>query len=678
MRFPYPGSPIVENASSRERVSQNIVEQGWRFRLKNLPRPVKVALMVITDLSLVPFALWLAWVLKQGSLTAGTAPPLGAFLLAPLLSIPIFHYMGVYRTVVRYVDYESIWATVRAVSLAVPATAGVLMLMGNDGLLQAVLIIYWFTLNALIAGSRMLARAWLFDFKERGQRRGVVIYGAGSDGVRLASKMRKDMEFKPVAFVDDDRTLWGSLIAGLRVYAPKELADLVRIKRVAEVFLALPSASPGRRREILDALEKLPLYIRILPSSGERKNRVTGVEALRDIELEDLLGREPVVPEKGLLRACIQDKAVMVTGAGGSIGSELCRQIVALGPRRLVLLEISEFALYTVDRELRSIAARQRHRVEIVPVLGSTQDRARCEKTLRELGVNTVYHAAAYKHVPLVEHNAIEGIRNNVLGTWRLAESALATGVETFVLISTDKAVRPSNIMGASKRCSELILLRYAKEGRMRASGRRTRFSIVRFGNVLGSSGSVVPVFREQIKAGGPVTVTHQDVTRYFMTVTEAAQLVLQAGSMGKGGEIFVLDMGEPIRIVELARKMIRLMGREVRDSENLSGEITIEYTGLRPGEKLYEELLIGDNATGTQHPRIWLAEKATGELPPTMENLDALADACERGDCAVARRLLASIVVEYGHPAESDDPLCTSEPPRKEAGGEVIALARS
>ena len=470
----------------------------------------------------------------------------------------------------------------------------------------------------------------------------VAIYGAGNAGAHVCSVLLGGPDFQPVAFIDDKKSLQGSSINGIGVYGPDALQELVRRRRIDRILLALPSTSRRRRREILTALEPLGLHVQSLPNLSDLISGRAQINELRDVDVGDLLGRDPVPPRPKLFGSCIRGKSVLVTGAGGSIGSELCRQILRLDPARLVLFEMSELALYHIQRELEEVAAHERLTIEIVPLLGNAHHRHRVREVLATFGVQTVYHAAAYKHVPIVEHNVIEGIHNNVISTWYTAEAALETGVETFVLISTDKAVNPANVMGATKRLAELVLQA------LQERTTHTRFCMVRFGNVLASSGSVVPLFQEQIRRGGPVTVTHPDVIRYFMTIPEAAQLVLQAGSMAKGGDVFVLDMGRPVRIDDLARRMINLMGLTVRDAGNPDGDIEIEYTGLRTAEKLFEELLIGTNVTGTDHPMILRAIEH--HLPWTRmqqilnEQLVALASF----DCHRALALLTESVAEY------------------------------
>jgi FlaA1/EpsC-like NDP-sugar epimerase len=467
----------------------------------------------------------------------------------------------------------------------------------------------------------------------------VIIYGAGASGRQLLNNLLHNGDYNPVAFVDDGPKLKGGVINGVSVYSTQQLPELVSSFNISYVLLALPSVSHQRRREIIDDLEGLSVHVKTVPGFSELMLGSAKVGQLQDIDLEDLLGRDPVSPDVELIDRCLRDKVVLVTGAGGSIGSELCRQIARCQPRELVLLDISEHALYQISTELKRDIS---HNISVIPLLGMVQNQSRMETIFKEFKVETVYHAAAYKHVPMVEFNVVEGVYNNVFGTLSAARAAMNAGVQNFVLISTDKAVRPTNMMGASKRMAELILQSFAK----RYDG--TRYSMVRFGNVLGSSGSVVPLFRRQIEDGGPVTVTHKDIIRYFMTIPEAAQLVLQASTMAKSGEVFVLDMGEPVRIVNLAQRLIRLMGYEVKDSAHPKGDIEIKYTGLRPGEKLYEELLIGDNASGTGHPKIMQAAEAMLDDDTIDQYTSELRDACDANDCDQIQQILQLAVAEF------------------------------
>jgi FlaA1/EpsC-like NDP-sugar epimerase len=562
-------------------------------------------------------------------------------LAAALISIPIFVRLGLYRAVIRYIDQIIISAVVVGVTIATLLLGVLAMLTMPGELTPAPFLIYWVMSILYVLASRFSARGFLHQRKTTDNIR-VAIYGAGEAGSHLANAIKPGKEYHPVCFIDDDPQRVNTTIGGIRVFPSSQIERLARTKNISAILLAMPSISVHRQREILERLARLSLKIMITPPISQLVDGQSRVEDVRQIEIEDILSREVVTPNTGLLSVCIKGKSVMVSGAGGSIGSELCRQIVALQPTRLLMLDISEFALYTIEQELRETLAASNQEIELIACIGSVLDTEKCTRLLSSFAIETVYHAAAYKHVPLVEHNPVEGIQNNAYGTLSFARAAMAAKVKCFVLISTDKAVRPTNVMGATKRVAELILQAFARQGS------QTRFSMVRFGNVLGSSGSVVPLFRKQIAAGGPVTLTHPDITRYFMTIPEAAQLVLQAGAMGKGGDVFVLDMGAPVRIEDLAVRMVRLSGQEVRTAATPEGTIEIKYTGLRPGEKLYEELLIGTNVSGTEHPLIMRAEEAEIEWRFLEQMLAQLTDSCLRGDHALIRTLLGKIVAGY------------------------------
>lgn len=605
--------------------------------LLRLSRRKKRLVMLAFDGLLLPFALWAAFAMRLGSWTPPLNDGVWLLFLAPLLTIPVFVRLGLYRAVIRYITGQAMLAVLKGVSVSALALAAVTWLADLKGIPRSVFLIYWGTAFLLVGGSRYWVRRQFQKLHNRQyDRTRVIIYGAGHSGIQLASALSSSTEFLPVALVDDNPALHKTTVQGLRIYAPTDLPLLIESHNVGQVLLAIPSASAARRREILHALEPLPVQVRTLPSIADLVDGKVTVADLREISIDDLLGREPVPPDVTLLRANITGKVVMVTGAGGSIGSELCRQIIKLAPQTLLLFEQNEFALYSIDQELIG------SEYPVVPLLGSVTDGARLECVMRTFGVQTIYHAAAYKHVPLVEHNVLEGIRNNILGTWRTAQTAQRCHVETFVLISTDKAVRPTNTMGATKRCAELLLQALAE------NASPTRFTMVRFGNVLGSSGSVVPLFREQIRQGGPITLTHQDIIRYFMTIPEASQLVIQAGAMGQGGDVFVLDMGEPVRIYDLATRMIKLSGLTVRDEQNPTGDIEITITGLRPGEKLYEELLIGDNVLPTQHPRILRAQEKQLPLAQLEQYIQQFEQWIEAQNPAKARALLQTVVEEF------------------------------
>lgn len=621
-------------------------------KLLSMPRRQKQAIAVLTDLVLLYAAFWTALALRFETWSPDLATYGWQMAAAPLLAIPIFVRLGLYRAVVRFMEERVVFVVAGGVTLSVLLLAALIALTHSPALSRGVLAIYWLLAVVYVGGTRFLARSYfLHAERQRAPRKRIAIYGAGSAGTQLAYALRAGKEYAPVLFFDDNPALLNTEVAGLRVHAPRELERLVAAREIDELLLAMPSASRARRREIIDRLEPVRCKVKLVPGMADIVSGNVTLDAIREVEIEDLLGRDAVAPDAQLLARCVTGKVVMVSGAGGSIGAELCRQIVRLRPARLVLYEMSEFGLYAIEQELAGLCARLKLQVDVVAVLGTVMHRQRNERVMRSFGVQTVYHAAAYKHVPLVEHNPIEGIRNNAVGTRRLAEAALAAGVETFVLISTDKAVRPTNVMGASKRLAELILQALArKDG-------RTRFCMVRFGNVLGSSGSVVPLFRKQIAAGGPITLTHPDITRYFMTIPEAAQLVIQAGAMGQGGEVYVLDMGQPVRIIDLARRMIHLSGLELRDAAHPEGDIAIEIVGLRPGEKLHEELLIGDNVAGTAHPLIMRAYEHEVPWEELAERLAQLDDACGAFDFERVLSLLGQLVREYT-PARHADPL--------------------
>ena len=560
---------------------------------------------------------------------------------APVIAIPIFMLFGLYRAIIRYIGFKALWAIVQAISLYALVWGVVGFMTAVEGIPRSVIIINWTLLLLVIGGSRMIAR-WLFSEISKdnnSQCKNVVIYGAGSAGRQLSIALMQSNEYNPVGFIDDAVEIQGHSINDLEIISLDNFECFIDKKGVTEVLLAISSASRIRRNEIINSLEPYPVLVRSLPGVAELAQGKVKINDLREVGIKDLLGRDPVTANKELLSLNITDKIVMVTGAGGSIGSELCRQILFLKPKKLILFELSEFALYTIDRELSEIGMSS---VEILPILGSINNRKRLSNIFRRFGVQTIYHAAAYKHVPMVEFNNTEGVSNNVFGTLSCAQVAIDEDVETFVLISTDKAVRPTNTMGATKRVAEMILQALS----VKQSG--TRFTMVRFGNVLGSSGSVIPLFQKQIKDGGPVTVTDADIIRYFMTIPEAVELVIQAGAMGEGGDVFVLDMGKPIRIADLAKKMIHLSGLQVKDETNPDGDIEIKYIGLRPGEKLYEELLIGDNVLETDNPMIMRAQENMLAWDDLKSIMDGLELAIEKCDQQMLRELLIKAVPEF------------------------------
>jgi FlaA1/EpsC-like NDP-sugar epimerase len=620
----------------------------------NLSRFHKQIIAVTADLFCLPLTLLVAIWLRHDGLSMSLISQYSWLILAaPVISIPIFIRLGLYRAVIRFIDHKIVYVVVGGVTLSLVLLAALATFLHLSSYSRGVFGIYWVSAILYVAASRFLARGYFLHVSGANGAVGAVrvaIYGAGQAGIQLASALRSVQDYVPVAFIDDKRELQGATIGGIKVYPSSTLADLIQQKKIKEVLLALPSQTRQRQKQILEKLEPLKIKIKVTPPIDSLINGELRLQDVRDIEIEDLLGRDAVVPDAQLISACITGKSVLVTGAGGSIGSELCRQIIALRPTRLVLLEMSEFALYSIKSELALLRTALSMETEVTPFLGSVLEQEKCKRILRTFAVDTVYHAAAYKHVPLVEHNPIEGIRNNVFGTLSIAQAAMSAGVKNFVLISTDKAVRPTNVMGSTKRLAELILQAFARQQAA------TRFCMVRFGNVLGSSGSVVPLFRKQIMAGGPITVTHPEITRYFMTIPEAAQLVLQAGAMGEGGDVFVLDMGEPIKIVDLATRMVHLSGLEVKTEATADDGIEIKYVGLRPGEKLYEELLIGENVEGTGHPLIMRAQEAEIPWPQLQGMLSELTHACDQFDYEEVRALLLRAVVGYAPQCDIED----------------------
>lgn len=625
-----------------------------------LPRSAKRAIALATDLGLCVLTVWLAYYLRLGEFISFTGEDtsakgaMWAALASVCLALPIFVVFGLYRAIFRYSGWPALLAVARAIGVYGVLYATLITAIGVAGVPRTIGLIQPMLLLLFVGASRALARFWLGEEYHRllhkANRPKVLIYGAGRAGRQLASALAQSQEMQLVGFVDDDERLHGQMLNGLPVYRPDDLEAVVATEHIRDVILAMPSVPRRRRNEIIERIRHAHVAVRTLPSVTDLVQGKVGISELRELDIDDLLGREPVAPNQILLTRNVTGKVVLVTGAGGSIGSELCRQILALAPAKLLLVDHSEFALYATHQALEARLTGDEAKERVVPLLASVQDAARMRQILATWRPDTLYHAAAYKHVPLVEHNPVEGIKNNVLGTLRTAQAALEHGVRDFVLISTDKAVRPTNVMGASKRLAEMVLQALADQPFGISDGRTsgTRFSMVRFGNVLGSSGSVVPKFRQQIRAGGPITLTHPEVTRYFMTLSEAAQLVIQAGGMAKGGEVFVLDMGQPVRIMDLARRMVELSGLTVKDASNPDGDIEIVITGLRPGEKLHEELLIGNDPKPTSHPRILKAHEKFipwCELAPKLAELEAALDAA---DILAIRRLLQQLVEDY------------------------------
>lgn len=612
-----------------------------------LPRIQKRGLALVLDTLLCIGTVLFAYYLRLGVWVWPNGTQWLSVVAACLFAIPLFISFGFYRAIFRYAGWSALMAIARAASIYGVLYSMVFTIFGVVGVPRTIGIIQPILLFFAVGGSRAFARYWLGGgyeaLRKLGQRPKVLIYGAGSAGRQLSAALTSSGEMDVIGFIDDDKTLQGSVLNGKTIYPADNLTTIVERLGISDILLALPSASRKRRSEILAMVSRASVVVRTLPGLMDlAQGRVT-INDLRELDIEDMLGRDAVAPNPILLGKNITGKTVLVTGAGGSIGSELCRQILFLRPKTLLLIEMSEFALYAIDTELRQKMANEPNLdVRILPLLASVQDERRINSIMATWHPNTVYHAAAYKHVPLVEHNPAEGLRNNVFGTLTAAQAAAANGIQDFVLISTDKAVRPTNVMGTSKRLAEMTLQALA------AKGGATRFSMVRFGNVLGSSGSVVPLFRKQIKAGGPVTITHEEITRYFMTIPEAAQLVIQAGAMATGGEVFVLDMGDPIKIIDLAKRMIEFSGLSVRDANTPDGDIEIEVVGLRPGEKLYEELLIGENPVTTNHPRIMKARDAFLAWPDLKRELDSLTGGMDRGDVAFVRTKLTQIVREF------------------------------
>lgn len=642
-----------------------------RTLLLGLTRRQKRAFQVVIDVFLVWFALWMAFVVRLGidELINPFNEYLWLFLSATVIAIPLFVRFGMYRAVMRYFGNDALIVIIKAVSLSSLILALVVYWSGNHQISvpRSVIFNYWWLSMVMIGGLRLAMRQYFlgdwftaaqhvpFTNRDDGLPK-VAIYGAGAAGNQLVAALRMGRLLRPVAFIDDDSSIADRVISGLLVYKPKHIQQMLDATGAQQILLAIPSASRGRRREILTFLEGFALHVQSVPGFMDLASGRVKVDDIQEVDIADLLGRDSVPPQDELLEHCIKSQSVLITGAGGSIGSELCRQILTLQPTTLLLYEHSEFNLYSILQELEQRIVRESLSVKLLPILGSVRNQEKLFDVMETWRVNTVYHAAAYKHVPMVEHNIAEGVLNNVMGTLSAAQASLRANVANFVLISTDKAVRPTNVMGSTKRLAEMTLQALSSEiapvlfGETSSISRvnKTRFTMVRFGNVLGSSGSVIPLFHKQIKSGGPLTVTHPKITRYFMSIPEAAQLVIQAGSMGQGGDVFVLDMGEPVKIVELAEKMVHLSGLSIRSEKNPQGDISIEFTGLRPGEKLYEELLIGDNVITTPHPMIMSANEDYLPWDILKVRLFELLNAVTQDDYARVRQILRETVSGY------------------------------
>jgi FlaA1/EpsC-like NDP-sugar epimerase len=618
--------------------------------LLRLPRAVKRLVALSVDASVCVLTVWVAFYLRLGEFVTLVGPPMWAVLAALAFALPLFVVFGLYRAIFRFSGWPALMTVAQAIAVYGLLYAAIFTAVGVDGVPRTVGLIQPLLLLLVVGGSRALARYWLGGMYQSQLRVGetakVLIYGAGNAGRQLSAAIGNTSSMRVVGFLDDDPRLQGRVLNGLPIYRPNDLVGLVSSLSIRDVLLALPTISRKRRNEILNQMLQAKVSVRTLPSVAELVEGKVSTLDLRELDIEDLLGRDPVEPDQALLSKNLKNKVVLVTGAGGSIGSELCRQIVQASPSVLLLVEQSEFALYAIHQELLALSALRL--LKLVPLLGSVRDEQRIDTIFNAWRPETIFHAAAYKHVPLVEHNPVEGIKNNVFGTLVVAQVAAKYGVADFVLISTDKAVRPTNIMGASKRLAEMVLQAIDHEPIDDGIPTRTRFSMVRFGNVLGSSGSVVPKFRRQIRDGGPITLTHKEIARYFMTIPEAAQLVIQAGAMAEGGDVFVLDMGQPVKIMDLARRMVELSGLVVRDEQEPDGDIAIEIIGLRPGEKLYEELLIGDNPIETKHERIMKARERVMPWSVLEQHLAVLQTALADQDNEKIRSVLTELVTGY------------------------------
>ncbi|WP_310340515.1 nucleoside-diphosphate sugar epimerase/dehydratase [Rhodoferax saidenbachensis] len=608
------------------------------------PRTAKRLAVMALDVVLAVVATWIAYALRLDNTYYPVGQQWWVYGIAPMLAIPIFVRFGLYRAIFRYTGQAALVATGKAVALYALLLTFVLLWQQWLGVPRSLGLLQPIVFLLLVGASRACARFWLAGLagQSLGKAGRLLIFGAGSAGAQTAAALGLARHYILVGFVDDDSSKNGRSINGVAVHSADKLLQLVHGEGITDILLAMPNATRERRNQIIESLQGLPVHVRTLPSMADLASGKVTVQDIHELDIEDLLGREPVQPNVALLAKDLAGQVVLVSGAGGSIGGELTRQIALQQPRQLLLLDHNEFGLYAIHQELEAICAAQQLQVELIPLLGSVTNPERLRAICETYRPATVYHAAAYKHVPMVEDNPGEGVRNNVFGTLNMAQAAAASGTKRFVLISTDKAVRPTNVMGATKRVAELVLQALAD------ANTGTCFSMVRFGNVLGSSGSVVPLFRKQLATGGPLTVTHEEVTRYFMTIPEAAQLVLQAGAMGQGGDVFVLDMGQPVKIMDLARRMVQLSGLSVRDAAHPTGDIEIAVTGLRVGEKLYEELLIGDNPQLTAHPRIMKAHEPFMLWAALQQELQVLEDAANANDVAAIKAFMSQHVQGY------------------------------
>ena len=611
-----------------------------KLRLQNLQRIYKQLIMLVVDVLTLLLALWLAFVLRLGE-----AFPVEylfeswwLFVVIPIVMLPLFVKLGLYRAVLQYIGIKVITTTFQATTISCLVVGFFMMFFRESDLPRSVLPIFWFIINIFIISSRFLFKGYLYSWDSFvNSRKQTVIYGAGNAGVQLVESLKKSSVYAPIAFIDDDKTKQGTILNFLEVFPFSTIEDLIKNKDAKVLLFAVPSASTKERTQILKKLSKYPIEVKVLPSMDNIVNGVVSIDNIKHVEVGDILGRTVVSPKKDLLKRNISGKNILITGAGGSIGSELSRQIMKLSPNKVVLLDNSEFNLYNIHLELVS----KGFSIDLIPSLCTVTNYHQLKKIVEINKIDTIYHAAAYKHVPMVEMNVVSGAYNNVVGTFNVAKVADELNVENLVLVSTDKAVRPTNVMGASKRMSELVLQAFSEKS-------NTCFSMVRFGNVLDSAGSVVPLFRNQIKKGGPVTVTHRSITRYFMSIPESVELVLQAGAMAKGGDVFVLDMGEPIKIIDLAYKMIHLSGLTPIDIENPDGDIRVEFTGLRPGEKLYEELLIGNDVVQSEHPRIMQAKESKLTFDEVSICVNTIKSTRETQDEKVLKELLLKYVDGY------------------------------